>query len=101
MMRPMILAGLSAVLAAGCAPTSASGDNAGDGGGASPPHVVCQPTDYQNLVGRNRSEIPQAPPGRSFRVACSTCPVTMDYRDNRVTFSFDEASGRIERVSCG
>lgn len=100
MMRSMILAGFAAVLAAGCAQSQSQSESQSPDG-PSTAHVVCQAGDYQNLVGRNRSDIPEAPAGRSFRVACSTCPVTMDYRDNRVTFSFDQATGRIERVSCG
>lgn len=66
-----------------------------------PTPVACKPTDYQDLVGRQRTEIPTAPAGRIFRVLCSTCAATMDFRENRVNFTFDEATGRVTRVSCG
>lgn len=93
------LAGAFAVAA--CAPVeppAAETPPTGDGDTA---YVQCQAGDYQELVGRPRSDIPEAPAGRIFRVACTTCPVTMDYRDNRVTFAYDEATGIIRRVSCG
>ncbi len=43
---------------------------------------------------------PQAPQGLVFRQACSTCAVTMDYRSDRVTFTYDD-NGIITRASCG
>lgn len=61
----------------------------------------CKVEEYQAYVGRQRSEIPAAPAGAIFRVLCTTCPATMDYRENRVSFAYDEASGVVERVSCG
>lgn len=96
---PMILAASAVVLSSACAPVTPP-----DSAQAAPDpnaHVVCQAGDYQELVGRNRSEIPEAPAGRIFRTVCSSCPVTLDFRDNRVTFSYETTSGRIERVSCG
>lgn len=63
--------------------------------------VACAVNDYQTYVGRPRTDIPPAPAGRIFRVLCSTCAATMDFRENRVNFTFDEASGRVTRVSCG
>lgn len=75
--------------------------------GATPPPsgeptpIACKATDYQDYVGRQRSDIPAAPAGRIFRVLCSTCAATMDFRENRVNFTFDEATGRVTRVSCG
>ena len=67
-----------------------------------PTPVACKAGDYQEYVGRNRSTIPaDAPRGRIFRVLCSSCAATMDYRDNRVTFTYDDSSNLITRVSCG
>lgn len=60
----------------------------------------CQAQDWQFYVGKPRSSLPQAPQGMSFRVACNTCAVTMDYRSNRVTFVYDDKDV-ITRASCG
>jgi hypothetical protein len=35
------------------------------------------------------------------RVACTTCPVTMDFNAQRLNFFFDAASGLITEVRCG
>lgn len=85
-----------------CAPVQGGGAAAGGaaaGGEASP--VACKTGDYQDHVGRNRSTIPAAPQGRIFRVLCSSCAATMDYRDNRVTFTYDDKTEVVTRVSCG
>ena len=63
--------------------------------------VACKASDYQEYVGRNRSTIPTAPAGRIFRTLCSTCAATMDYRENRVTFTYDDKTDVVTRVSCG
>lgn len=85
-----------AVALSACAPVQ-------DGAtGAESTPVACKAGDYQEYVGRNRSTIPaDAPRGRIFRVLCSTCAATMDYRDNRVTFTYDDDTNLITRVSCG
>lgn len=62
---------------------------------------ACKVEDYQSYVGRNRSTIPTAPAGQTFRVLCTTCPATMDYRENRVNFVFDEATNIVKDVKCG
>lgn len=86
----------TALVLGACAPT-ATVPGTPDANGL----VQCKPGDYQEYVGRQRSTIPEVPQGRIFRVACTTCPVTMDYRDNRVTFAFEESTGIIRRVTCG
>ncbi|MNY26049.1 Peptidase inhibitor I78 family protein [compost metagenome] len=63
--------------------------------------VTCKASDYQEYVGRNRSTIPTAPAGRIFRTLCSTCAATMDFRENRVTFTYDDKTDVVTRVSCG
>lgn len=84
---------------AACAPTQGGGATA-PGGEATP--VACKASDYQEYVGRNRSTIPaDAPRGRIFRVLCSSCAATMDYRENRVTFTYDDKTEIVTRVSCG
>ncbi len=62
---------------------------------------ACKVEDYQSYVGRNRSTIPAAPEGQTFRVLCTTCVATMDYRENRVNFVYEESSGVIREVKCG
>lgn len=95
----LIAAALAGTLAGACAPTQ---DAAAPGDGAEPTPVACQAGDYQQYVGRHRSTIPaDAPRGKVFRVACSSCAVTMDYRFNRVTFVYDDKSELVTRVSCG
>lgn len=84
---------------AACAPTQGGGATPAPGGEATP--VACKASDYQEYVGRNRSTIPTAPQGRIFRVLCSSCAATMDYRDNRVTFTYDDKTDIVTRVSCG
>ena len=62
---------------------------------------ACKVSDYQSYVGRNRSTIPTAPAGQTFRVLCTTCAATMDYRENRVNFVYDEATDIVREVKCG
>ena len=64
--------------------------------------MACKAGDYQEYVGRTRSTIPaDAPAGRTFRVLCSSCAATMDFRDNRVNFTYDDKTNVVTRVSCG
>ena len=99
-MKTMLLltAFAGAVALSACAPTQEAAP--APGGEATP--VACKAGDYQEYVGRNRSTIPaDAPRGRIFRVLCSSCAATMDYRDNRVTFTYDDKTNVVTRVSCG
>ena len=82
-----------------CAPTKTPGIDQTPGGDAA--FKACKVEDYQAYVGRNRSTVASAPQGQNFRVLCTTCAATMDYRENRVNFVFDEASGVIQQVKCG
>lgn len=60
----------------------------------------CRVEDWQSWVGKPRSELPAAAPNLVFRVLCADCMATMDYRSDRVTFTYDD-KGIISRVSCG
>ena len=91
----MLTAFAGAVALSACAPTQDAAS------GVEPTPVACKASDYQEYVGRNRSTIPTAPAGRIFRVLCSSCAATMDYRDNRVTFTYDDKTNVVTRVSCG
>jgi len=95
---------LGSLMAAGlalsaCAPVE--GTDPMPGPGDQTAFKPCKVEDYQAYVGRNRSTIPAAPEGQTFRVLCTTCAATMDYRENRVNFVYDEPSGVIREVKCG
>lgn len=66
----------------------------------SPPDT-CGARDLQRLIGRPRSEIPIPIDPSKRRVACSTCPVTMDYREDRLNIFYNAETGVIEQVKCG
>lgn len=70
---------------------------------APPPEAPeqCGAGDYQWLVGRPRSAVPDKPTGATWRIACSECPVTMDYSPSRMNIIYDEESGIVEAVDCG
>ncbi|WP_297804832.1 hemolysin [uncultured Brevundimonas sp.] len=60
----------------------------------------CKVEDWQSYVGKPRQSLPAAPEGVVFRVLCADCMATMDYRSNRVTFTYGEDE-KITRVACG
>jgi hypothetical protein len=62
---------------------------------------ACGAKAMQHLVGRPRSEIPAPINPNRQRVACTTCPVTMDYNIDRLNFFFDAQTGIIKEVRCG
>jgi hypothetical protein len=62
---------------------------------------ACGARDVQNLVGRPRSEVPVPVKPDLQRVACTTCPVTMDFNPNRLNFFFDAGTGLIREARCG
>lgn len=84
------------LLAAACAPVDEP---------AAPPSSdgpsQCRADDYRSYIGRNRSELPATPAGQTWRVTCTTCPVTMDYNGSRLNILFDERTGVIREVKCG
>ena len=61
----------------------------------------CGAADLQNLVGKLRTEIPVPIDPTKQRVACVTCPVTLDFSPQRLNFFFDAATGVIKEVRCG
>ena len=90
----------SALALSACAPMESGGATPMPTPGPDTPKA-CKVEDYQSYVGRNRSTIPTAPAGQTFRVLCTTCPATMDYNPNRVNFVYDSASNIIREVRCG
>jgi len=66
------------------------------------PHADrCGAAEAQALVGKSRTEIPIPIDPAKQRVACTTCPVTMDFSPERLNFFFDAATGVIKEVRCG
>lgn len=99
LMFKIILQGAAVALGvsvlAACAPVQQ-----GDGHDATVDATQCRIEDWQSWVGKPRSELPAAAPNLVFRVLCEECMATMDYRSDRVTFTYDD-KGIISRVSCG
>lgn len=98
MKTAILIAAGSALALAACAPM------AGDGGTVPPMDDSpdqCRASQYQYLIGRSRADIPAQPTGATWRVTCTTCPVTMDYNPRRLNINYDERTGVVERVTCG
>lgn len=91
------LMAVGALALSACAPVQTANPTPGSG----PALKACKVEDYQSFVGRNRSTIPTAPAGQIFRVLCTTCAATMDYREERVNFVYDEATNIVREVTCG
>lgn len=66
-----------------------------------PPPDSCGARDLQWLVGQPRSRIPVPTDPSRRRVACTTCPVTMDYNPSRLNVFFDADTGIVKEVKCG
>lgn len=61
----------------------------------------CGLKDAQAFVGKNRTELPAPVDPSRWRVACTTCPVTMDYRPDRLNILFNPDTGIVQQVKCG
>lgn len=96
-MRNVILSLAAVGLLSACAPTTGSEPTPPPSDGP----TACKAEQYQRYVGRNRSELPQTPAGETWRVTCTTCPVTMDYNQSRLNIVYDQATGIIREVKCG
>jgi hypothetical protein len=66
-----------------------------------PAKDACGAAELQNLVGKPRTEVPVPLDPAKQRVACSTCPITQDYRPDRLNFFFDANTGLIREIRCG
>ena len=113
MRRPIAAAGLLLILAA-CAsePTGPAPAPPPAAPAPRPPPVtrppprppsadMCGAAEAQHLVGKPRTEIPVPVQPALQRVACNTCPVTMDYNPRRLNFFYDAETGIIKEVKCG
>ena len=65
------------------------------------PRDMCGARPLQYLVGKPRSAIPVPVNVSKRRVTCTTCPVTMDFREDRLNIFFDAETGIIKEVKCG
>lgn len=62
---------------------------------------MCGAAKAQAYVGRPRSAIPVAVEPALQRVACTTCPVTLDFVPRRLNFFYDAETGIVKEVRCG
>jgi hypothetical protein len=96
----MFAAALAAVAMAACAPKD-------EGAEMPPPPGLAEGADecgaaqYQSLIGKKKAEIPAKPADATWRVTCTTCPVTMDFNAKRLNIYFNEKTEVIEQVKCG
>jgi hypothetical protein len=108
-MKRLIVLGFVAGSLFGCAEPPAPSPGAPDPASARPDHRPgppvagdeCGARELQHLVGKPRSEIPVPVNPALQRVACTTCPVTMDFHPRRLNFFYDADTGRIKEVRCG
>jgi hypothetical protein len=66
-----------------------------------PSEDTCRAGTYASTLGQDYRQVPPAPQGRVFRVVCTTCAMTMDFNPERLNFFYDEANGKVVRLSCG
>jgi hypothetical protein len=66
-----------------------------------PSNDQCGAAEHQRYVGRLRTEIPVPVNPSQQRVACMTCPMTMDFNPRRLNFLFDAGTGIVREVKCG
>ncbi|HYC98647.1 hemolysin [Brevundimonas sp.] len=90
---PLLSLAAAGLLAAACAPIEPVPP---DGGPSQ-----CRADQYQRFIGRNRSELPAKPANETWRVTCTTCPVTMDYSPSRLNILYAQSTGIIREVKCG
>lgn len=112
MKRLMILGGLlaGALLAASCSSSPSPAPLPAPETPVAPPPVAIAPAqpkdqcgmeDAKAFVGKNRTDLPAALDPSRWRVACTTCPVTMDFRPDRLNILFDADTGVVKEVKCG
>jgi hypothetical protein len=67
----------------------------------SEPQDECGLKDAQAYLGQPRTSLPAPVDPSRWRVACTTCPVTMDYRADRLNILFNADTGVVQQVKCG
>jgi hypothetical protein len=68
---------------------------------ATPTSDQCGAAALHGLIGRPKTEIPVPVRPELQRVACTSCPVTLDYNPVRLNFFFDADTGVIKQIRCG
>lgn len=68
---------------------------------AEPVKDQCGLKDARAFVGQLRTALPAPVDPSRWRVACTTCPVTMDYRADRLNILFNADTGVVQEVKCG
>lgn len=68
---------------------------------AEPEKDQCGLKDAQTFIGKPRTSLPAPVDPSRWRVACTTCPVTMDYRPDRLNILFNTDTGVVQQVKCG
>lgn len=100
-MKTSISAALVAASAAALAACSGLPEHQGGSGMPITTDDQCRASEYQNLIGQSRAALPPEPAGATWRVTCTRCPVTMDYRPDRLNILYDQQTGVVEEVKCG
>ena len=59
----------------------------------------CNAADAQSLIGSHFGAV-TFPRDANVRFVCTTCPMTRDYRPDRLTILYNESTGIIEEVRC-
>lgn len=93
MRRPALILVAAAALGA-CAPAAPA-----PGTPAEPMAWRCDAEAAQSLIGSHVGAV-TFPSDANVRIACTTCPLTRDYRPDRLTILFDQDTGLIESVRC-
>lgn len=95
---PLLVAGLAPILMVACAPAEPPA-------GAPPTAAQCVPAGLEHFIGQKANEASGAEMlrvsgARSLRWVAPGMMVTMDFRADRLTVSYDENMS-ITRASCG
>jgi hypothetical protein len=99
---PVDQAGRTTALPTGPAATTAQTPQPPEPTASPPgPHDQCGAADLKYLIGKSRLEIPVPVDPSKRRVVCKSCPVTMDYRADRQTITYDPATNLVTDVACG
>jgi hypothetical protein len=98
-MKTLLTLAAAGLLLASCAPMT--NDPMPVPGGTDENLTQCKADRYQQYIGRQRSELPPKPADANWRVACSTCPMTMDFHEDRMNVVYDQNTNVITRIFCG
>lgn len=91
----------ASVLGALCLAACASGGGVTDPASGEPGTAAwqCDAAGAQSLIGSHFGAITFAPDA-NVRFVCTDCAMTRDFRPDRLTILYDQATGIIEEVRC-